>query len=72
MLMLYLNLRDDDPAALAHAAEPAIGLQYAVRAMSVAAVLACVTGWAGYSALRVDATREQLFSLSSRHQRDTQ
>lgn len=45
--------------------EPVMGLQYAVRALSVGVVLSCVTAWAGYSALRADATEERLFSLSS-------
>ncbi|MCM2373688.1 Gldg family protein [Aporhodopirellula aestuarii] len=38
--------------------------QFAIRTVSVAAILGCVTAWAGYSALRVDATSERLFSLS--------
>ena len=64
-IMLYLNHTLMTRRHWHTRREPAIGLQYAVRAMSVAAVLACVTGWAGYSALRVDATGEQLFSLTS-------
>ena len=64
-LMLYLNHTLMTRRHWHTRREPAIGLQYAVRAISVAAVLACVTGWAGYSALRVDATGEQLFSLTS-------
>ena len=39
-------------------------LQFAIRAVCVATMLSCATAWAGYAALRVDATSEQLFSLS--------
>lgn len=38
--------------------------QYAVRTVSLAVALICVTAWAGYAAVRVDATSEDLFSLS--------
>lgn len=38
--------------------------QYAIRTVSLAIVLICVTAWAGYAAVRVDATSEDLFSLS--------
>ncbi len=32
--------------------------------LSLAVILICVTAWASYAAIRVDATSEQLFSLS--------
>ena len=41
-----------------------MGAQYSVRTVSLALILICVTAWAGYAAIRVDATSEQLFSLS--------
>ena len=41
-----------------------MGLQFCVRAASVAVMLSCATAWAGYAALRVDTTAEQIFSLS--------
>jgi ABC-2 type transport system permease protein len=40
-------------------------LQFAIRAACVAVMLSCATSWAGYTAVRVDATSEQLFSLSN-------
>ena len=39
-------------------------LQFVIRAACVGIMLSCATAWAGYTALRVDATSEQLFSLS--------
>lgn len=64
-LMLYLNHTLMTRRHWQTRRETSIGLQYVIRAISVAAVLSCVTAWAGYSALRVDATSEQLFSLTS-------
>ena len=64
-LMLYLNHCLMTRRHWHTNPEPALGLQYAVRAVSVGAVLTCVTAWADYTAVRVDATGEQLFSLSS-------
>ena len=64
-LMLYLNHTLMTRRHWHTRREPAIGTQYAIRAISVGAVLSCVTAWAGYSAIRVDATAERLFSLSS-------
>ncbi len=63
-LMLYLNHTLMTRRHWHTRREPAIGMQYAIRAVSVAAVLSCVTGWASYSAVRVDATGERLFSLT--------
>lgn len=39
-------------------------LQYLTRAISLAVVFGCLVAWAGYTALRADATSERLFSLS--------
>lgn len=39
-------------------------LQYSIRAIAVGIILSCATAWAGFAALRVDATSEQLFSLA--------
>ncbi|QEG24695.1 Gldg family protein [Mariniblastus fucicola] len=39
-------------------------IQFAIRAICVGIMLSCATAWAGYTALRVDATSERLFSLS--------
>ncbi|WP_182867518.1 Gldg family protein [Rhodopirellula sp. JC639] len=65
VVMLYLNHTLMTRRHWHTRSEPAIGVQYAVRAISVAVVLSCVTTWAGYSVLRVDATGERLFSLSA-------
>ncbi len=40
------------------------GIQFAIRAICVAVMLTCCTAWAGFTAVRLDATAEQLFSLS--------
>ncbi|PAY19696.1 ABC transporter permease [Rhodopirellula sp. SM50] len=64
VVMLYLNHTLMTRRHWQTRREPAIGFQYTVRAISVAVVLSCVTTWAGYSVLRVDATGERLFSLS--------
>lgn len=63
-LMLYLNHTLMTRRHWQTHSETSMGMQYIVRAISVAAVLSCVTAWAGYSALRVDATGERLFSLT--------
>lgn len=41
-----------------------MGLQFALRVTALGIMLSCATTWAGYAAFRVDATNEQLFSLS--------
>ncbi len=64
-LMLYLNHTLMTRRHWHTRQERAIDAQYVIRAVSVGAVLFCVTGWAGYSALRVDATGERLFTLST-------
>lgn len=63
-VMLYLNHAIMTRRHWHTRPEPMMGLQYALRAVSLAVVLSCVTAWAGYSAIRADATEEQLFSLS--------
>ena len=39
-------------------------IQFSIRAVAVAVMLSCATAWAGFAALRMDATSEQLFSLA--------
>lgn len=63
-LMLYLNYVVMTRRHWQANRETSMGSQFAVRAISVAAVLCSLTAWAGYSAVRVDATSEQLFSLT--------
>ncbi|GAA5508652.1 Gldg family protein [Novipirellula caenicola] len=64
VLMLYLNYVVMTRRHWQTKREPSMATQFAIRAVSVAAVLGCATAWAGYSALRVDATSQRLFSLS--------
>ena len=63
-VMLYLNHTLMTRRHWHTRPEPMIGMQYAVRGLSVAAILFCVTAMAGYSTVRVDATAEKVFSLS--------
>ena len=63
-LMLYLNYVVLTRRHWQSSRETSMAWQFVVRAVSVATVLTCVTTWAGYSGVRVDATSEQLFSLS--------
>jgi ABC-2 type transport system permease protein len=65
ILMLYINHSLMTRRHWHTRSEPAIGIQYAVRAGCIAVVLSCVTAWAGYGAFRADATRERLFSLTA-------
>ena len=39
-------------------------IQFSIRAIAVGIMLSCATAWAGFAALRVDATSERLFSLA--------
>lgn len=65
VLMLYLNLVFITKRHWGVGKTVKTGLHYAVRTVCLAVVLMCCTAWAGYATLRVDATAEQLFSLSS-------
>jgi ABC-2 type transport system permease protein len=64
-LMLYLNLILIKKRIWHSSKRVGMGSQFAVRAACLAITLVCVTSWFGYAALRVDATSERLFSLSS-------
>lgn len=63
-LMLYLNLALISRRHWTQRRGVRMGLQYAVRTACLGIMLSCATAWAGYAALRLDATSEQLFSLS--------
>lgn len=63
-LMLYLNFVWMSRRHWGSGGQPRPALQFAVRASSIAVALGCTTTWAGYAAIRVDATSERLFSLS--------
>lgn len=65
VLMLYLNLVFITKRHWGAGSSVGTGFHYAVRAICLALILLCGTAWAGYAAFRVDATAEQLFSLSS-------
>ena len=64
VFMLYFNLVLMTRRHWSSSRRAGMGTQYAVRAVCLALMLICVTAWAGYAAIRVDATSEQLFSLS--------
>ena len=64
VFMLYFNLVLMTRRHWSSSRRTGMGTQYAVRAVCLALMLICVTAWAGYAAIRVDATSEQLFSLS--------
>ncbi|MFO7901196.1 MAG: Gldg family protein, partial [Pirellulaceae bacterium] len=64
VFMLYLNLVLMTRRHWSATRRAGMETQYAVRTVSLAVVLICVTAWAGYAAVRVDATSEDLFSLS--------
>ncbi len=65
VLMLYLNLVFISKRHWGAGKAVGTGLHYSIRTVALAVILLCGTAWAGYAALRVDATAEQLFSLSS-------
>lgn len=62
--MLYLNFVWMSRRHWSAGNQPRPALQFAVRACSIAVALGCATAWAGYAAVRIDATSERLFSLS--------
>lgn len=64
VLMLYLNLVFITKRHWGAGNTMATGLHYTVRTVCLALIMMCGTAWAGYAAFRVDATAEQLFSLS--------
>ncbi|MFK8113801.1 MAG: Gldg family protein [Rubripirellula sp.] len=64
LLMLYLNLVFMSRRNWKSDARGSTGTQFGIRAACLGVIAACVVAWAGYMALRVDATSEKLFSLS--------
>lgn len=64
LFMLYLNLVLMTRRHWSSSRRTGMGLQYLVRTICLGLMLVCVTAWAGYTARRVDATSEGLFSLS--------
>ncbi len=64
VFMLYLNLVLMTRRHWSAARRSNMGIQYAIRTVCTGIMLICVTAWAGYAAVRVDATSERLFSLS--------
>lgn len=64
LFMLFLNLVFIGQRHWRSSQRKSTAIQFAIRAGCVAVMLSCVTTWAAYSALRVDATSEQLYSLS--------
>ncbi len=65
VLMLYLNLVFITKRHWSAGKAVGTGLHYSVRTVCLALILICATAWSGYAAFRMDATAEQLFSLSS-------
>ena len=65
VVMLYLNVVSIQQRNWPTNDKIGTGAHFGLRAISIAVILGCLTAWAGYFALRVDATNEQLFSLSS-------
>ena len=63
-VMLYLNMVLMSRRNWRSDAKGSTGGQFGVRAICVGVVAACLTAWASYAAIRVDATSEKLFSLS--------
>ena len=64
VLMLYLNFVFITKRHWSSNQQVGMGMQFSVRSVCLAVILVCCTAWAGYAALRVDATSERLFSLS--------
>jgi ABC-2 type transport system permease protein len=62
--MLYLNLVFITKRHWSAGQIVETGIHYSVRSVCLAVIVMCCTAWAGYAAVRVDATAEQLFSLS--------
>lgn len=64
VFMLYLNLVMITRGHWMTSRRTDMRLQYAIRAASLSVMLICMTSWSGYAAVRLDATSEQLFSLT--------
>lgn len=62
--MLFLNVVLINRRHWQSSRKSDMGLQFVLRVGALGAILSCATAWAGYAAFRVDATSEQLFSLS--------
>ncbi|MCA9212492.1 MAG: Gldg family protein [Planctomycetales bacterium] len=67
--MLFLNIVFVKKRHWQSSRKSNMGLQFGLRVVAVGTMLSCATAWAGYTALRVDATSEQLFSLSDATQK---
>ncbi|GIW98916.1 MAG: ABC transporter permease [Pirellulaceae bacterium] len=63
--MLYLNYVVMTRRHWAAKREVHPALQFTVRAVALATIFACATTWASYSTVRIDATQEKQFSLST-------
>ena len=63
--MLFLNVVMIKKRHWQSSRKSDMGLQFALRVGALGVMLSCATAWAGYAAFRVDATSEQLFSLSN-------
>ena len=63
--MLYINLVLIKKRHWKSSKRTDMGLQFSLRAICLGVMLTCATAWAGYAALRLDATSEKLFSLSA-------
>lgn len=64
LFMLFVNLVMIKKRHWHSSRKSDMGLQFALRIGALGIMLSCATAWAGYAAFRVDATSEQLFSLS--------
>ena len=64
VLMLYLNLVFVTKRHWSAGKAVGTGMHYTVRTVCLALIVTCATAWGGYAAFRMDATAEQLFSLS--------
>lgn len=64
-VMLYLNYVWISKRHWETSSQRYPGLQFAIRTCSIAVAVGCITTWASYAAVRVDATSEKLFSLSA-------
>jgi ABC-2 type transport system permease protein len=64
VFMLYLNLVLMTRRHWRAGKRAGMGSQYLVRTVCLGLILVSMTAWAGFAAVRVDATSERLFSLS--------
>lgn len=63
--MLFLNIVMIKKRHWQSSRKSDMGLQFGLRVGALGVMLSCATAWAGYAAYRMDATSEQLFSLSA-------